>query len=106
MLIVGSVAPVALRLTVTRLAASTLDLRTVTAATLRVRLPPNDFGEYETTTWSLTLGASTTSTLVMTHTFASGELATDGVYRISADLTVPGGTVPCEARDLIVSPRF
>lgn len=80
-----------------------LDLTTVSAVTFRVFRPD---GVEVTPAWigSIAAGPASTS-MVALYAFAGTEFASateDGDWRLSAQLTVPGGSVPCESRPLRV----
>lgn len=83
---VGAVAPVALELV---LCSSTIDLSTVTAATLTV------VRAHDTVTWSAALSNQTATTLTITHEYATdgSDLPAPGTYEVFATMTLPSGTV-------------
>jgi hypothetical protein len=114
---IGIGAPNVLQDTIT--AASTnptiTDLTTVTGVSLLVLLPSGT-----QTTWTASIVGATppvgnvSSTLTFQHNFsasggvgtATGDCALVGTYMIAAQLTVPGGVVPCYARSLVVTSAF
>lgn len=108
---VGIGAPNALTQTINVTDVSGLeDLTTVTGVSLNVLR-----ADGSTATWVATIVSATTTTLEWSHTFASTDTipdpsaAPDGVvgsYKVVPVLTVPGGTVPCYARVLIVTDPY
>lgn len=100
---VGVGPPVALIIEVTSPAvAGSLDLTTVTGATLLVKHSYDG----STTTWSATVSNQTQTTCTLTHVFSPSDTPQPGVYLIAAQLVVPGGTVPCYGRPLQVTDPY
>ena len=98
----GAKAPEAYVLNVTP-GTSGVDLSTVTAAVLSVRLPDGT-----ETTWTADMTNQTATTLTLTHTFDSlgAETASAGPYAVSAALTLPSGTVRTEPQRLAVKGEY
>ena len=67
---------------------SGVDLSTVSAASFVVRQPDESIAS-----WAAALSNQTTTTLTLTHTYATGDMAIKGSYLLYALLTVPGGKV-------------
>ncbi len=110
--LVGSEAPVSLRLVVRRAEGSTVDFLTVTAATVRVRLPkigqsPSE--EYVYEDWAPVAVETVSESLVrLIYPFAADgvDLPRVGVYSLAIDLIVPGGVVPCGPCSFPVIDRY
>ncbi len=85
---VGALAPERVEVTIDNaaLAASPLDLTTVTAVSLEVRAPTQAF------TWPLTLTVHTAELIVGYYEFAEGDVGGEGDYEITIRLTLPSGT--------------
>lgn len=83
---IGAVAPESFEIIISR-GASSLDLSTVTAATLAVSNP-----DRTTTTWAASISAQSATSLTLTHTFLVGETVLPGDYHITPQLAVPAGT--------------
>lgn len=66
---------------------SSLDMSTITAATIEVRKPDGT-----TTSWAATRSNQTSTTLTLTFTFGtSSELDQAGTWHFYAKFTIPGG---------------
>lgn len=83
---IGAVAPESFEIVISK-GASSLDLSTVSAASLAVSRP-----DRTETTWTAALSEQSATSLKLTHTFGSGETDQAGDYYIVPRLTVPGGT--------------
>lgn len=83
--------------------ASVTDLTTVTAVTLLVRR-----ADGSTAQWSAQIVSVTPGQLTYQYPFAAGggDCPVVGAYMVAPSLTVPGGTVPCYARPLIVTDQY
>jgi hypothetical protein len=106
--IVGSVG-VVLQLTVTRAAGSSLDMGTVTAASIASRAPKLSAtsGEaYIVSTWTPSITHVSASQLVLSYPFASGDVDRIGGYHLAVTLTSPGLVTPCLPVVLPVVDRF
>lgn len=66
-----------------------VDLTTVSGVNLNVRRRDGT-----TTTWAMTIRSSTPIELVAQYQFTGGEITSTGLYTLSPQLTVPGGTFP------------
>lgn len=97
---VGALAPEAYVLDLTP-GTTGVDLSTVSAALFRVLDP-----EGNETTWTAAQSNKTSTTLTLTHAFASGDIALVGDYAIYAQLTIPGGTVRSLTRTRLARARF
>lgn len=92
-------------LTVDASVPSITDLTSVTGVSLLVGIP----GIAMPVTWTATILSATSpmtgvpSTLLWQHTFDSADCTVEGIYVIAAQLTVPGGVVPCDAGRLYVT---
>ena len=86
-LYVGLVAPKQYVVTVVP-GASSLDLSTVSVATIEIRKPDGT-----TASWTTALSAQTATTLTLTHTFSAAPSEVDqaGTWHFYAKFTVPGG---------------
>lgn len=80
---------------------SGVDLSTVTAASIKVLKPTG-----EEASWSATLTNATASTLTLTYTFTTNDVARPGRYRAYAALTIPSGTVRTRAKEFLVRGKF
>lgn len=80
---------------------SGIDLTTVSAATLQVRMPDGT-----STTWTATISSQTTPSLVLTHNYVANDLAQAGDYSVYATMTVPAGTIESHPEVLRVRPKF
>lgn len=84
---------------------SLTDLTTVTGISLLVGVP----GQASPVTWTATVysatapGTGTLSSLVWRHVFAPTDCVVEGIYVITAQLTVPGGVIPCDSVRLYVT---
>lgn len=96
----GALAPEAYVLDITP-GISGVDLVDVSAAVLKVLKPNNT-----EVNWSAAMSNKTSITLTLTHSFQAGDLDLTGLYRIYAALTIPGGTVRTEPRELVVKPKY
>lgn len=107
--IVDSVAPVTLRLVVRRQAGDATDFTTISAASISARKPrllPNSDEAYVYVTWTPTLTYISESVIYLIYAFAAGAIDRIGTYSLSASLTVPAGTIPCDAVPLEVVARY
>lgn len=97
----GAIAPEAYTLDITPGTVNPVDLSTVSAATLSVRKPDGTV-----VAWAATISNQTTSTITLTHTFLTGDIALLGDYAIVASLTIPSGTVRAKTAILTVLGKF
>jgi hypothetical protein len=63
-----------------------VDLTTVTSATFNVRRP-----DRSATKWTATMTNQTTTTLTLSHPYASGDISQLGFYQVYATLSTPSG---------------
>lgn len=92
----GAVAPEAYRLQVTQ-GDSGVDLATVTTGEFRVCR-----ADGQEVVWSATVGAQSATSLILTHTYAGGDLPVAGVYVIHAALTHPLGVSRSKPKKVLV----
>lgn len=85
-LYVGINTPQAFQLTVT---SASLDLTTVTAASLQVTQPGGTIA-----TWTATIVSASATSMVCQHIHASGDVPRVGNYTVRAMLTTAAGVVP------------
>lgn len=69
-------------------AASGVDLTTVTAASVQVKLPDATFA-----TWAASIASASPTSLTLTHMFLAHETDQTGEYHPLATLTTPGGPI-------------
>ena len=79
------------------------DLSTVTAAVLQAQRPDGTV-----VTWAATLSNKTTTTITVSHVYASdgSDLNQQGVWSVFAQLTLPGGSIDSDPIPLFVSGPF
>ncbi len=97
----GATAPYTLRYTVTTDNAA-FDLTTVSAAEFSVKRQAGGDAE----TWSASISAATTTSIVLTHTFATGEVDDVELLIIQPHLTIPAGELIAEPKNLQVKALF
>jgi hypothetical protein len=95
----GAVAPYALTFTVTSPDPATFDLSTATAAELRVK---RENGSADV--WPCTLSGLTTTTAILTHIFAVGDVPDIETVVLTPVVTTPSGDFFAKVRKLRVFP--
>lgn len=95
-----AVAPEAAVLAITP-GTSGVDLSTVTAGSFKVLKPTG-----VEATWTGTRSNQTATTLTLTYTLTSSDVATPGRYVVYASLTIPSGTVRTKPQVLIVRGKY
>lgn len=84
---VGMLAPYALRFTGTP-GTDAYDLSTVTAALFKVKKPNGTIAS-----WTATLSAQSSSSVLIAHAYQAGDLDQAGCYTYWVEATVPSGTI-------------